>query len=177
MKVFWKREPLTEHQAKLLNACLEAHAHSAWRENISSVVLCQAAQGSGDFAKSLVAALSTLGGTHAPLDETWEFLESGSRGKKVPGWGNSFAKGSPDPAWASVDTILHEQFPALWGKLNRVTEEFKSDGKNIFPNPSAYTVATAMAIDMPRKLTPWLFIGGRMNTWAVLFLNSINQVK
>src|SRR5688572_2577198 len=99
MNVFWRPEPLNEHDQKLLQMCFEAHAQSALRQNVSSVVLQQVAISSGDYTKAVSAALMSLGGMHAPLIDTWKLLTSDvdihaifGANLKIPGWGNSFEK-------------------------------------------------------------------------------------
>ena len=83
------------------------HSRSAARENLSTQAVINSWVGSRDYTKALTGALSTLGGVHAPIVETAEFLQAArmaedlpalidsylTSGKKIPGWGNSFIKG------------------------------------------------------------------------------------
>lgn len=172
MKAFWREEELTENEAKLLQLCFEAHAKSALRQNISSVVLSETARGSGDYTKALMAALCTLGGVHAPLMDTWLVLSGRvpvnqilERGGKIPGWGSSF----DDDSWAPVENHLREHFPQIWERIEKITGEI---GKDLKPNPSCFTAATGIALKMPPQILPWLFINGRLNTWTCLFLQA-----
>lgn len=146
MNVFWRPEPLNEHEQKLLALCFEAHAKSALRQNVSSVVLQQVAISSGDYTKAVSAALMSLGGMHAPLVDTWKLLTSGLDIKTIlesnmnaPGWGNSFEKGHDDPLWFQVRDYLAEHFNQIWQRITYVTAQLHTHGKNIFPNPSAFT--------------------------------------
>lgn len=182
MNVFWRPEPLNEHEAKLLQLCLEAHAQSALRQNVSSVVFQQVAISSGDYTKSVSAALMSLGSVHAPLLDTFHFLESKrnvdriiSCNLKIPGWGNSFEKEHDDPLWIGVRDHLESHFIDVWNLVNNVTIRLRGLGKNIFPNPSAFTAATGIALRMPPEILPWLFLNGRLNVWTAMFCNTLRK--
>ncbi len=184
MKVFWRDTPLTEAETKLLNLTLEAHSQSAMRDNVSSVVLAQTAQGSGDLTKAITAALATLGGRHAPLTETHQFLTTVTKDdiidpefERFPGWGNSFVKGKPDELWKDVDAQLGEVAPELYAKIAYITTALHDSGKHVFPNPSAYTAAVGIALSMPPRLLPWLFIQGRLSAWTALFQSVTKGVE
>ena len=183
MTVFWRDTPLSESETKLLNLTLEAHSQSAMRDNISSVVLTHAARGSGDLTKSLIAALSTLGGLHAPLEPTYEFIyelgddEPVKASGFVPGWGNSFVKGEPDPLWKAVDAQLGEVAPDISKTLAHVTMSLREKGRNVYPNPSAYTAAVGQALGISPRLLPWLFIQGRLSAWTALFQSVTKGVE
>lgn len=180
MNFFWLPEPPSPFQSELLAAVLQAHAQSAVRGNISSTVLLAAAQGSGSLTQSLAAALSTLGGLHAPIVETFNFIGEWEHDtlaehvghrleweRKIPGWGNSFHKGEPDPLWLDVDDLLSTTF--IGGVLGGITEILHRHGKNLYPNPSAYTAAAAIELGMPAQLAPWLLVAGRIQAWTHMF--------
>lgn len=180
MTPFWRSTPLSEDEAQLLQLTLEAHANSAFRQNVSSIVLCNVATGSGDYTKALIAALAALGGTHAPLCSTWNFLEAGDtngrllRREKLPGWGNSFVRGSDDPLWSGVDALLRKLNADLMAHVSAVTEALHVVGRKVYPNPSLYTVAVAMTLGIPKAVTPWLFVMGRLNSWSHLFNQTVS---
>jgi citrate synthase len=160
---------------QLLEAVLQAHRCSAHRENASSVVLRQVFSLTLDFGKALTAALATLGGVHAPLLQTFHFLSDSkedvearakemiTHGLLVPGWGNSFYRGRRDPLWVEVDDLLHAQCPELGAKLDAVTALLQH--KQVYPNPSAYTVCCAMTLGLPAHQAICLFIEGRLPGW------------
>lgn len=176
LAVWWQPEPLNEAQTGLFHATIKAHAQSAFRENASSVAVVNAADSSGDLVKAIMAGLATLGERHAPIEQTYLFLNQEHpeemvthalvANSKVPGWGGTFQKHIPDPFWAEVDRILSIDFKALHQKISAVTEELHTAGKNIFPNPSAYTAATAMAVGLKAKLASHLFVWGRLSAWS-----------
>jgi citrate synthase len=164
-------------KVKLLRAVLEAHRKSALRDNASSVVIREVFAMHRDFAKAVAAGLMTLGGIHAPLENTAFYLRHTLDGVKaavqakinrdslMPGWGNSFIKGRRDELWIEVDDLLHAHFPELAEKLDAVTGLLQAAGKNVFPNPSAYTVCAALAFDLASHQAVCLFIRGRMLGW------------
>lgn len=176
--------PLTPQEQRLSDALMSAHFKSGFRSNISSNAVVNAAQGSGNFVSSIISALGTLGGSHAPLVETYDFilnpsaddvmfrLESGGR---VPGWGNSFHKGHPDQLWTEVDELLKE-FP-IYEHIQLITEALHRNSKNVYPNPSCYTAACAIVFEIPREAASFLFVQGRLTAWVNLFLQSREAQK
>ena len=176
--VWWREEPLTEDEQKLIVEMTASHHKSAYRNNASSLAVVNAALASGDLSKAIVAGIMNLGEKHAPLEQTYRFLclEHPQKnvnwalevGEHVPGWGNSFVKGESDPLWIGVHEILLKSFPEMAAKLDRVTEQLHARGKKIYPNPSAYTAATAIILQLPPKVAVYLFIRGRLDAWTHL---------
>jgi citrate synthase len=83
--------------------------------------------------------------------------------RRVPGWGNAFVKGRPDPIWTPVE----ERLPiAQRAQIERVTLTLHAHGKLLFPNPSCFTAAVALTMRLPREITPYLLICGRLGTWT-----------
>lgn len=173
---FWRREPLTHVDQTMLSLLNEAHAKAALRNNISSFTVANAAAGSHNYVQAIAAGLMTLGGTHAPLADTMGFLEEKdcvahvpeilAAGLRIPGWGNSFIRGEPDPDWAKLHLYLQPHFP----QINQITEALHGLGKKIFPNPSTYTAAVAIFLRVPPKLSPYLFVQARLEAWSQLTL-------
>jgi citrate synthase len=173
-KPFWRAEPLTPAEVRLLELVFAAHAASALRDNISHHVLTAAFFGSGRYTSALAAALCTLGGPHGPIEETYDLLALLDPGfvaihryithdLKVPGWGNSFHRGCRDPLWTEVELQLTAEMGA---KLEAVTNLLHSRGKEVYPNPSAYTAAAALIVGLPRAVSPFLFVAGRLSAWT-----------
>lgn len=164
----------------LLSALYAAHAESALRGNNSHQALVLAAHGSGDYLKSICAALMTVGGVHAPLLDTYDLLSCEdlpaaihrlmALGKKVPGWGNSFVKGSPDPLWEPVRLLLLDMDPRLSARIDSGTDCLHAAGKDLYPNPSCYTAAVAILTETPREISPYLFLNGRLTAWTLEYL-------
>lgn len=178
---FWREdEPvLAPEESKLLDAVYQAHAKSALRENVSTVALKHAAAGSGRLETALIAALASIGGSHAPIAEIYRFLKRlneevlkdaahrVANGAAVPGWGNSFFKGRPDPDWYAVRDEL-DNWPGISGRITAVTQFLHSQGKHVYPNAGCFTAAAAIVVGMPAKMTPYLLIRGRLEVWTSL---------
>lgn len=180
---FWKDGALNEREFVLLNAVIAAHEASVERQNISSVTIANAARGSGDYVQTLCAALLTTGGPHAPIVSSYDLLDSTTpldtagatlaRGDKLPGWGNSFHKGTGDPVWSEVNRLLDEHAPHVGEIIDSLTSYLHGQGKPVFPNPSCYTAAAAIALGIPRAASPFLLVIGRLNGWSKLMLQNI----
>ncbi|MEO7520232.1 MAG: citrate/2-methylcitrate synthase [Gemmatimonas sp.] len=189
MKPFWKKEPLSLAELELVEAVGKAHHESTFRSNPSTMAVCFAAQGSGDLLKAFVAGLSTIGGAHGPITETFDWLERSfsfaelavkdffarNPDGKIPGWGSSFNKESVDPIWAPAASILEGKFATTWRCIDETTKALHRRGKMVHPNPSAFTAATARVIGMPRALAPYLLVIGRLSSWAEVFLNETTR--
>jgi len=174
--MFWREKPLDEQELKLLGLIQEAHHRSVYRQNPSTAAVLNSMQGSGDAAKAFASGILTLGGKHAPLEQTHRFLSLEDPARevhillkaemKVPGWGGTFQKDAPDPIWKPVHAFLDAHWPFLARKLDDVTAELHNFARAIHPNPSAYTAATAIVIGLPAKLAVWLFVRSRLDGWA-----------
>lgn len=180
MRVFWREAELTDPEERLFLAVMHAHQYSAQRGNASGIVAALTATGSGSYAQALSAAILTTGALHAPLEQTIKYLQRDGVGRalgdeKIPGWGNSFHRAQPDPLWTEVDAILHADFPQLAARIDEVTASLHERGKKIFPNPSAYTAATALALGMPAKVAPYLFVCGRLEAWSHIIMQKIES--
>lgn len=185
-EAFWRDTPLSESEVQLLLALRRAHAIAAQRNNASTASLLNAAHGSGDYTKAIAAALMTLGGRHAPIEATMRVLTAAEpekyvadllgQGRMVPGWGNSFVKGKPDPDWTEVAHLLARGCPKLLGVIGLVTRTLHEaePAKKVFPNPSCYTAAVALALDIPGVIAPWLFISSRLEAWTATLWKDCN---
>lgn len=177
-KPWWRSAPLTPPEMRLLQAVATAHAASALRMNASTQAVILSASGGGEFGKALAAALLTLGDRHAPLEATCLLLNQPEpavrasallkAGAKVPGWGNSFHRGEPDPLWVPVDAVLRAEFPQIHRDLTAITATLHRVGLPLHPNPSAYTAATARAVGLAPSCAAYLFIAARLETWSGL---------
>lgn len=186
---FWLHRPLKPQEEELVDHLLYAHAQAARRENISSTVVQVAFAGCGDAAAAVASALGTLGGVHAPIAATqWLLMDEAPvmaatellmQDRRVPGWGNSFVKG-PDTLFLHVDDCLREHWPAIGDMIDTLTRTInahqEAHGRSpIFPNPSCYTAAVAIALELPPALASWLFVAGRLETWGELMANQLGE--
>ena len=175
--------PLNEREEELLHLVLTAHAESAFRENISSNAVAACSAGNGSWTNSIASGLLTLGGTHAPLEQSYEILASSHSlqgvklmfedGLRIPGWGNSFHRGEPDPLWVKVDGWLAKHRSDLHTKIQEITQFLHAAGKNIMPNPSIYTAASAIALGIPANCAGFLFLQGRLLSWTQVYLKGV----
>jgi hypothetical protein len=172
--------PLSEKEEEFLQLVLTAHAESAFRGNISTYAIASCAAGNGTWTNSIASGLLTLGGTHAPLEQSYEILASSDSlrvvelmfkdGLRIPGWGNSFHKGEPDPLWEKVDRWLSEHYSGIHGKIEDITQFLHAAGKHIMPNPSIYTAAAAIVLGVPANCAGFLFLQGRLLSWTQIYL-------
>jgi len=164
-------------QQELFDELLIAHYNSVFRNNASSQAVELASIASGNLVSAVQAALATLGGLHAPLDRSIQFLSQPdpitvadmhlTRGGRIPGWGNSFVDGK-DPIWEKVEFLLCELYPDLMDKVAGVTRIFHEKGKSIYPNPSTYTAASVLVLGIKPELAAGVFIMGRLPGWMEL---------
>lgn len=174
MKPYWRQTPLSDEETTLYRLTLDAHGRSVRRDNISSNVVLNVGVGSGQVTNAIAAAVLSIGGVHAPLVQTinaltsdvsdveWRQLLDG--GLVIPGWGNSFCK--VDELWADVESFGRTHWPAWWAKADRITKLLHDYGRDIYPNPSLYTAITAIVLDVPKAMSPIIFIEGRLWAWA-----------
>lgn len=173
--------PLRSKESELLALVLEAHRLSAFRGNISTNTIKSCAIGNGNYENSIAAGLLTTGGFHAPLEQSVEILQEElshiseliSNGVKIPGWGNSFHKGEPDPYWNDVDNWFRLNEPTIYKKICGITNLLHDNNKHLFPNPSTYTAAAAIALKIPKKAAAYLFVQGRLLSWSNIFLKEL----
>ncbi len=174
MNFFWREEPATEQDEKLLALLFKAHEESTFRNNVSSVVLQNVVAGSGKYTNALASAILSLGGMHAPFEEIYDVLSSGAPSVGiVPGWGNSFIKGVPDLAWAEVDAQIAAMDMGLHEHITSITDVLHARGKLVFPNPGCYTAAVAIILGIPKQIAAYLFISARLSPWTYMAMNQL----
>lgn len=172
MVKFWdNHQPLSAPEQRLVDELYKAHAACVWRENCSTMALQQAAGGSRHLTNAYIAALATLGEMHGPIEDAYGLIvnQISPHIGMVPGWGNSFVKGQIDPDFLRVDQTIESLSPRIHSRLREVTDQLHARGKRIFPNPGAYTAATALILGMPSHVAPMLFVQARLEAWTELF--------
>lgn len=182
-KPFWREKPLSDDESELLHLLFKAHDASVYRPNLSSETVVKVCIGAGEYLKAIPAAMLTLGGLHGPIIQAHALLNVDQPyflvqcilkdEKKVPGWGNSFAKGHKDPVWMEVDNWMRLNAGDVYDRICSVTRELHSHGKSLYPNPACYTAAAAIILGIPGSVAPWLFIQGRLAGWTLLALNNL----
>ena len=170
---------------ELFQIVSRCHFESTFRDNPSSVAVKIAAHSSGKFGNAVIAALSMLGNPHGPVQEVTEMLSSEDpvgfakmyieNGAKVPGWGNGFVKGKPDPAWDEADEYIKKNFTDLFSLIDEITKLLHDNGKMIFPNPACYTAITAIVNDIPADAASYIFISSRLPAWFKIYMTERNK--
>lgn len=174
---FWRPQaPLNEGERMLVSLLLNAHLQCSLRSSCSTQAFAHASAGSRNFANGVIAALSSMGGPHAPFQDAYEVL-TGTRFMvptvKTPGWGNSFVKGQADPAWVYVDAQLRNINPGISEKIDSITAALHKKRKMVFPNAACYTAAVCITVALPIELAPMFFIQGRIEGYAHLFNENV----
>lgn len=167
MRVPWNPN-ITGDQECLVELVLDAHSILAERNNTSTVAIKVCAQSGCGFDRAIIGALSTIGATHAPLEQAMDTLNGSIvyvQGK-IPGWGCDFVKGEPEPIWRDIDTHIMTYNPDIYERMDRITMALHKAGKKVFPNAACYTAAAAIITKCPKKLVSWFLIQGRLSTWA-----------
>lgn len=181
----WSEEKLTEKEVQLLQAVNYAHYTSAFRDNASSQAVRTSMLASGDYTKAVVAGLSMLGGSHAPVIDAYYVVQSPlekiagvvDAGGKVPGWGNSFYRGEPDPIWQETRKWFKENDPKFMGHVDSITKLLHAKGKKIYPNAAAYTGMAGLVLGVPVSILPYLVVGSRLAAWTELALIEANGAR
>ena len=168
-------------KSRLVELLNRAHYESSFRNNPSSIAIKISGQGSGSFLNAVIGALSTLGGPHGPTKDAAEMLLSSDpidlckaymdANIKIPGWGTSFNKGTPDPIWENVANHIEKNFPEIHFVIEKITKHIQNTGKMLYPNPACYTATTAIIHDIPSDASVYFFINARMPAWLNIYLN------
>jgi citrate synthase len=174
-----------ESPDELFEIVSRCHIESTFRNNPSSLAVKMAAQSSGKFINAVTAALSMLGNPHGPVQEVTEMLDSEDpiafakmyidNGAKVPGWGNGFVKGKPDPAWNEAHEYIKENFSDMFSLVDEITKLLHDDGKMIYPNPACYTAITAIVNYIPADAASYIFISSRLPAWFDIYMKERNK--
>lgn len=145
--------------------------------------------GSGSYAAAIASAVLTTGGMHAPIAQTIGVIRTAMQhisnhedeklvlgytehGARIPGWGNSFIKGAEDDLWLEFQDVLKDAFPEIYKVIRRLTSALHYAGKDIYPNPSAFTAATAIALGIPTVIAPFIFFQGRLAAWTQIVIET-----
>lgn len=168
-------------------ALLMAAHRMAARQNLNASSELAAAMGKAGVGlkEAFTAALAVTGGHHAPVSLIRHFIFDVVNSerivsevcrrlsvKAVPGWGNSFHKGAPDPACKEVAQWVESTHPAMHSILSAVTAICHDSGKLLFPNIGAYTAVIAEILGMPRGTELLLFALPRLEIWTEHYVNA-----
>lgn len=155
----------------LLDLVMAAHQECARRPNASTQIILGAFDVNGhDFAQAVAAGLGSLGGKHGPIADAQRWLSSDEPNSAgiIPGYGSSFVKNRPDPAWKKVDDFLRAHYPQVVARLTAGRELLRARGLDLHPNAAAYTAAYGVVAELPPELTPGIFVRARLPVWMEL---------
>jgi citrate synthase len=176
---------------QIMDLVYDAHYKASQRENASSQAVIQAWYMNGNNLKeSLVAGLMNLGGIHAPIKNTYEWLqkvykynvfdeqeskmfsvkcntiiyEHIAKKKKLPGLGSSVVKGQPDPLLNDLCDAL-SKYNHIWGFMrgSYVVQE-----KDLWPNLSYYTAIACLDQNYNIDFCEEVMIRARVSGWCEL---------
>lgn len=151
---------------ELRDLVFAAHDKAARRANTSTQVICAAFDSNGgQLLPAIVAGLMTLGGRHGPIVQAYEVLQNGPGDDPIPGWGNSFVKGKPDPIWEEVDSMLVDHYANMWMLIQNITNSLHERGKVVYPNAACYTAAYAIIARIDANMAPGVFLASRLGAW------------
>ena len=168
--------------AAILHAAVnDAHRRATLaNDNASAHAVRLAASCGVPFHQAVVAALSTLGAAHGPARQAREAIYVATddhleyqlqQGNRIPGWGNSFHKGSEgDPAWHAVRSVLQEHFLDHWERLLSITHLIvRVTGHWVAPNAAAYTAALAQIEGLPVGTELQILVSARISAWGEVY--------
>lgn len=168
---------LSATQQNLLDLTLNAHSRSATNLKVASTaaVINSFRGNGGNLQMALASGLLTLGGAHGPttqarkvfgLSDYQSIVDWLADRGKIPGFGNSFHWGAPDPTWDIVSEYLTTTFPHQAKHRDELTEWVqRATKKPLHPNAALYTAITATACGFRPGTELAIFIYGRLGTW------------
>ena len=162
---------------------IEMHHECAMRDNASSNIIKAMAQLGKPFNDAVAAGLLSMGGKHAPVQETQQEFNAFRFTNKVaedidviPGFGSAWYKGEPDPAiekFFNSLPLVCDEGAELIAIVASYTEEVQLvTGKQLYPNAALATAVGNIAMKQPPFLAPYLVIQGRVSAWADIYTNN-----
>jgi citrate synthase len=143
--------------------------------SISKMLVNLVGQSSGSFIHAVTAGMMSTGEKHGPIAQARDDLlvyntakkarEAVQKGIVICGFGSSFYKEGPDPAWAEVNLILRQQYPETHHELEYTEQGIQSAGKLVYPNPAGYSAAAANAVGLLRGVEEAIFVMPRIAVW------------
>lgn len=158
---------------RLVWAVLKAHTESAeLNDNVSSAAVRNCAAGNPGTLSPIASAILSLGQTHGPVTEAREIWRAGpeyvealiSRGKKVPGFGNSFYP-EGDPKWFPVREIIRQSFHFEEARLEEMYRQAEFKSETLHPNAAMFTAITAEIIGLLHGHEALLLLLPRLPVW------------
>lgn len=178
----------TEDFARLF---MEMHMNGARRGCASTQHLVESFKVNGcNSLQSMVSAMMTFGGLHAPLTRTAAQVNDimamsvdkipayvNKMQGRIPGFGSGFVKDEPDPIHQEIDAFILEHCAKHHYHLVEYTEAVqKKTKKKLFPNTALYSGFFANIMNLHPVLVPGLAIEARMIAWNQILRQTLNQI-
>ncbi len=178
-----------------------AATEAAQRDSISTVSFLGAYCGNGgNFAAAVSAAFCSFGGAHGPFDalvdiwapllqsdtedtrledrlESWVSKQMEIPHFRLPGFGNSFHRGEPDPVWLNFQEQLPRKILNLIDAMMRGTQK-PARPRLLYPNTSTFTLLWAAACchrlsEKSLRIAAWkIFLSSRIHAYAGMIENA-----
>lgn len=177
---------------KIQIAFNEMHREGALRECASTTILLNTFQVNGlDARLSIIGAISSMGGTHAPLVRTHLllqealkidpsklkiFIQNFNKKHRIPGFGSSFVKGEPDPIHSNIDALIKEYSPKIhfyMVEMLNLVHEFISP--KLYFNTAMYSAAVGEILNISPYVLPGKAIEARIPVWNMVMQEFINK--
>lgn len=171
------------------------HQEGAQRACASSFVLNATFKVNGFHAQqSIVAAISSMGGEHAPLvrcqlmladilreskpDFIEAYVSSYNKTNKIPGFGSGFVKGEPDPIHKEIDHLIAKIDPKKHYYMVELHHAVQDQiDRNLFPNTALYSAMTSIILNWSPYVLPGFAIQARMPVWNHILSKTLLSVR
>lgn len=167
----------------VIAAAHDMHRQLGLRDNLSTQTVAAMAANGKPMNDAFAAALLTLGGAHAPIEDACKlFMDDDIEhqravmnnaiwaGRKVPGFGSSIVKGEPDPILTSFNSVLPVELLKRMEILSDLLHEIRGGKKTrLYPNAALYTAMFAEVLGVMPEHAMALVIQGRTPVWIDTF--------
>ena len=161
-------------------AVLELHSELAKRDCASTTIIKAMAGMSKDMPEAIAAGLLSLGGHHAPIDQAmqvWKFggmPEYFDQWQTIPGFGSSWYRAQPDPAFDGLREMLPERVVYDLDALTEAVQAYYE--KPLYPNAAMYTAVSADVMGKDSKFATSLLLRGRIDTWCLVWAQHYREL-
>jgi citrate synthase len=178
---------------RLHEAFVVMHQHGAARSCASTFILNSSFRVNGlDARLSIIAAISSMGGEHAPIVRTQLLLQEVldnhkqipsivsryNKKNRIPGFGSGFVKGEPDPIHADIDALIKELSPKTHYYMTELQIEVQSSiDDRLHMNTAMYSAATGVLLNISPYVLPGTAIEARMPIWNRIMAGVITELN
>lgn len=178
---------------RLNEAFTVMHQHGAARSCASTYILNSTFRVNGlDARLSIIAAISSMGGTHAPIVRTQLLLEEVlaspksipsivsrfNKKNRIPGFGSGFVKGEPDPIHEPIDALIRELSPKTHYYMMELLNEVQSSiDARLFFNTAMYSAAYGKLMNVSPYVLPGIVIEARLPIWNRVMAGIVSEIN